>query len=226
MDHTEAVAKGAIERYQLGELSGTELDEFETHFFECADCAEELREAAVFEENAKAVFLENSRRAAGAGEPRAKYEQAQVSWWALFWRNPWSAAPALAAAGLLCVVVVQDRSIKQALAPQTTVSFTLHSTSRGDQRVIKITKNIAYYTLDLEEMWGTHSEYFFTVQDEKGPVRWSRRIPAPPADKPIQISVRRNTLPSGRYTVIVHSVSAAGQPETELARYSLILKLD
>jgi hypothetical protein len=226
MDHTEAVAKGAIERYQLGELSGAELDEFETHFFECADCAEELREAAVFEENAKAVFLENSRSAAGAGEPRAKYEEARVSWWALFWRNPWSAAPALAAAALLSVVVYQDRLMKQALAPQTAISFALHSTSRGDERVLEVPRNIASYTLDLEPVWEPHSEYFFTVQDEKGSVRWSGRIPAPPADKPIQIWMRRNQLSSGRYTVIVHSVSAVGKPETELARYSLILKLD
>jgi hypothetical protein len=226
MDHTEAVAKGAIERYQLGELSGTELDEFETHFFECADCAEELREAAIFEENAKAVFLENSRSAAGAGEPRAKYEQTRVSWWALFWQKPWTAIPALAAAALLCVVVYQDRLMKQAFAPQATLSFVVHASSRGEDRPLEIPRNIASYALDLEPVWGPHSEYYFTVQDEKGSVRWSGRIPAPPADKPIQILMRRNQLSSGRYTVIVHSVSAVGKPETELARYSLILKLD
>ncbi len=76
MDHAEAIAKGAVERYQLGELSENEIGEFETHFFECAHCADELRAAAIFEENAKAVFLENSRSAAGAGEPWAKYVQA------------------------------------------------------------------------------------------------------------------------------------------------------
>src|SRR5258706_11218418 len=101
MDHAEAIAKGAVERYQLGELSENEIGEFETHFFECAHCADELRAAAIFEENAKAVFLENSRSAAGAGEPWAKYVQAGASWWGLFWRNPWSAGPAAAAAAPL-----------------------------------------------------------------------------------------------------------------------------
>src|SRR5712692_8108740 len=98
MDHAEAIAKGAVERYQLGELSEKEIDEFETHFFECAHCGDELRSAAIFEENAKAVFLEGKRGKVGAGEPRAKYERAGASWWALFWRNPWSAVPAVAAA--------------------------------------------------------------------------------------------------------------------------------
>src|SRR5260221_1948086 len=118
MDHAEAIAKGAVERYQLGELSEKEIGEFEAHFFECAHCADDLRAAAIFEENAKAVFLENSRSVAGAGEPRAKYEQARISWWALFWKNPWSAVPAVAAPALLCLVFYYARDLQQTHAPQ------------------------------------------------------------------------------------------------------------
>ncbi len=106
MDHAEAVAKGAVDRYQLGELSEREIEEFETHFFDCTDCANELEAAAIFEENAKAVFLENKRRATGTGLPRAKYEQARACWWTLFRQNPWNAVPSLA---LWCVVVYQAR---------------------------------------------------------------------------------------------------------------------
>jgi hypothetical protein len=52
------------------------------------------------------------------------------------------------------------------------------------------------------------------------------RVAAPPPGKPIQILMSRNQLPSGRYTVIVRHPAANGQPESELAQYSLILKLD
>src|SRR5882762_896711 len=227
MDHTEAVEKGAVERYQLGVLSAEEIDEFETHFFECTHCAEELRAAVIFEENAKAVFLENSRSTAGAGEPRAKYEQAQVSWWALFWRNPWSAVPAVAAAALLCVVVYQARVMKRTLTPQAMASYVLPSLSRGDQRVLEVPKNDTFYALYMDPTWqGSYSEYLYVVQDEKGSTPLSGRIASPAAGKSIQILMPRNQLPSGRYTVIVRHPAANGQPESELDRYSLILKLD
>jgi hypothetical protein len=227
MDHAEAIAKGAAERYQLGELSEKEIDEFETHFFECADCADELRAGAVFEENAKAVFLENSRSAAGAGEPRVKYEQTRVSWWVLFWKNPWSAVPAVAAAALLCVVVYQARMMKQILAPQAMASYVLPSLSRGDERVLEVAKNDKFYALYMDPAWqGSYSEYICVVQDDKGSAWLSVRVAAPPPGKPIQILMSRNQLPSGRYTVIVRHPAANGQPESELAQYSLILKLD
>jgi hypothetical protein len=229
MDHTEAVEKGAVERYQLGELSAKEVDEFEAHFFECAHCAEELRAAAIFEENAKAVFQENSRSAAGAGEPRAKFERERASWWALFWRNPWSAAPAAAAAALLCVVVGQARMMKQTLAPQAMASYVLPSLSRGEERVLEVPKGDKFYALylDIDPVWqGSYSDYLCIVQDEKGSTWLSARIAAPPPNKPIQILMYRNQLPSGRYTVILRHPAANGQPESELNRYSLNLKFN
>ncbi len=227
MDHAEAIAKGAVERYQLGELSENEIDEFETHFFECTHCADELRAAAIFEENAKAVFLESSRSAAGAGEPRVKYEEARVSWWALFWRNPWSAVPAVAAAAFLCVVVYQARMMKQTLAPQAMASYVLPSLSRGDERVLEVGKNDKFYALYMDPAWqGSYLEYICVVQDDKGSAWLSVRVATPPPGKPIQILMSRNQLPSGRYTVIVRHPAANGQPESELGQYSLILKLD
>jgi hypothetical protein len=226
MDHAESLTKGAVELYQLGELSEEEIEEFETHFFECTLCADELRAAAIFEENAKAVLLENSRSAAGAGEPRAKYEQARASWWALFWRNPWSAVPAAAAAVLACVVVYQARVMQHAFAPQAMASYVLQ-VARGEEHVLEVPKNDIFYALYMDPTWqGSYPEYLCIVQDEKGSTRLSVRVNAPPPGKSIQIHMSRNQLPSGRYTVIVRHPAANGQPESELAQYSLILKLD
>ena len=47
MDHAEAINKGAVERYMLGQLSGSDCEEFEIHFFECQECAQELRAGAI-----------------------------------------------------------------------------------------------------------------------------------------------------------------------------------
>ena len=233
MNHTEAVEKGAVERYLLGDLSNSESDEFEGHFFECGECAEELRAGALFEENAKAVFREQGT--AGAAEPRARFEQTRMPWWTWLWQRPWSAAPALAAIALLCVAAYQALvvipglrgQLRQALSPQPMASYVLPSLSRGEDRVLEIAKDNRFYALYMDPTWqGSFREYLCFVQDEGGAIRLSVRIPAPAPGKPIQILLSRNQLPSGRYTVIVRNAAAADKPESELDRYSLVLKLD
>jgi hypothetical protein len=48
MDHHEATKSMTAERYTLGELSPEERDAFEEHFFDCTECADEVRDAAKF----------------------------------------------------------------------------------------------------------------------------------------------------------------------------------
>ena len=43
MDHAEATSTQAPDRYLLGELSAAEADAFEEHYFDCAECADDLR---------------------------------------------------------------------------------------------------------------------------------------------------------------------------------------
>lgn len=43
MNHADAEALGAVEKYYLGELGVAERDEFEAHYFECAECASQLQ---------------------------------------------------------------------------------------------------------------------------------------------------------------------------------------
>jgi anti-sigma factor RsiW len=44
VDHETALTTHASERYLLGELSPTEAQEFELHFFSCAACAAAVEE--------------------------------------------------------------------------------------------------------------------------------------------------------------------------------------
>jgi anti-sigma factor RsiW len=48
MDHSEAVRRGAAEKYLLDELLSADRDEFEQHFFDCQECAADLNGAAAF----------------------------------------------------------------------------------------------------------------------------------------------------------------------------------
>jgi Putative zinc-finger len=65
MDHDEAIGSQAAERYVAGELSPAERDAFEEHFFDCPECAEEVRWQQIFAANARAVAREQAQAAAG-----------------------------------------------------------------------------------------------------------------------------------------------------------------
>jgi anti-sigma factor RsiW len=58
VEHQTAVELRFAERYLLGELSLDEAAVFEAHFFECALCADEVRQGAHLVANLKAVLQE------------------------------------------------------------------------------------------------------------------------------------------------------------------------
>lgn len=235
MDHEQAVDKGVVERYLLGDLSSSESEEFETHYFGCTQCAQELQAGAIFEENARAVFLEESPRAADARALQVKNERVSLSWWSQLWLRPWSAAPALAAVALLCLSVYQAMvvvpglrsELRQAQVPQATASYVLQPLARGDERTTEVPRNYRAYELVIDKAWEkSYAEYLCSFVDESGATRLSVTVPAPTPNQPLQILIPRNQLPSGRYNVIAHGVTPDGKPEAELDRFLLILKLD
>jgi hypothetical protein len=48
MNHTDAVKLGACEKYLMGDLAAAVRDEFEEHYFDCSECARDLRAASLF----------------------------------------------------------------------------------------------------------------------------------------------------------------------------------
>ena len=46
MDHRQATQLTAVEKYLLDELTPEVRDQFEEHFFDCQDCAADLRATA------------------------------------------------------------------------------------------------------------------------------------------------------------------------------------
>jgi hypothetical protein len=66
MDHHESLRSRAAERYIARELSAEEQDAFEAHFFDCPECAEEVRLEQAFVAHLRALFKreENTARPA------------------------------------------------------------------------------------------------------------------------------------------------------------------
>lgn len=58
MRHEDAAHSSAVERYVTGAMRLNEMEEFERHFFDCAECLHQLKQFEIVESNARAVILE------------------------------------------------------------------------------------------------------------------------------------------------------------------------
>ena len=96
MNHNEAIQMQAAEKYILGELPTALRDEYEEHFFDCAECALDVKAAAVFADTTREVLRE---------EKASKDPIPGRGRW-LRWFRPVIAVPAFAA--LLVVVGYQN----------------------------------------------------------------------------------------------------------------------
>jgi len=97
MDHTEALRMQAVEKYILGELSPFHRAQFEEHYFDCADCALNLRAGVAFAAASRLYFAESSVPEKVARAPRAGWFN---------WLKPLVAVPAFAA--LMAFIAYQN----------------------------------------------------------------------------------------------------------------------
>jgi Putative zinc-finger len=75
MEHNDAIGCQAAVKYVAGELSAEGRDAFEAHFFDCAECAEEVRWEQIFAANVRAISRNEPQR-----PPRASWWEACQAW--------------------------------------------------------------------------------------------------------------------------------------------------
>ena len=56
MDHSQALRLHAAEKYLLGELAPEVREQFEEHYFECEECANDVKAGAAFIDCARVSF--------------------------------------------------------------------------------------------------------------------------------------------------------------------------
>jgi hypothetical protein len=106
MDHTEAVRLQAAEKYLLGQLDAALRDAYEEHYFDCRECALDIRTAAAFAATSRQVFREDAVDAERA-ERAGRRAVARPSFIERF-RWTFAAVPAFAALVLAVIVTYQD----------------------------------------------------------------------------------------------------------------------
>jgi hypothetical protein len=224
MDHIAVVRQKMTERYLLDELESEVRDEFEEHYFDCLECALDIRAGAQFVTHTKTVLAESLEPTLVRATPGPS--PVHRGWFA--WLRPAFAAPVLAL--LLAVVGYQnlvtypklqsDLSQPQVL-PSASVNFgtwgaggppTTVPEGKGLLLFVRIPPDGAYsrYTADLYNPGGKR-EGSFTIVPAAGQDQWPVIVPG----------IRRE---AGTYTMAVSGIDASGTSK-ELGHTSFELQI-
>jgi len=224
MDHLDADKTKAVERYMLGDLSVSEVEEFERHFFDCPQCSEELRTLALFQANARAVFGEQNLAPLPV---RVHAPESAASWWRgfspLFWNGQLWKSGAMALAALIIGVFAGYMAFGTREAGQVG-SFPLYAQARGEETVVSPAAASKVYTVYFDKTWeGDYLSYRAVFRDASGAEKFSKPITPGAPGETIVMEVPTHELPAGKYVLVMMGANA--DKEAELARFPFTLKI-
>ena len=218
MDHLEALSSKASERYLLGEMSEPERFAFEDHYFQCGECANEVRAGSALARAIQAVGREDV-----AARPRVKEaapERGGTRWWG--WLSPAALSSAAVAAMLACVVGYQATVTIPSLRTSRAVSpIVLRAAARGDEQTIDVKGAAPYAILSLDvNAAEPGAPLRYEISPAGGAVQVKGTATAPLPGSPLLIVVARSDLErAGAWTLVLRT------PEgIEIGHYPFQLK--
>jgi anti-sigma factor RsiW len=220
MDHPEATRIGAVERYLLEEMSARERGDFEEHFFDCPQCAADVKATAGFLDAARRELKRDAfgEHLAGGREP----PQASKSPLARTWRPAFAG---WAATLLLCVVIYQNAVMFPRLSPRPSTPATLFlvggNTRGGTIPSVTVSKlNPLLLSVDIPTA-DAYAGYSCVLVAQSGATVWSLPVTAEQARDTVPIVVPTTGLSRGDYTLVVrgHAKEGGGPSATDLAHY-------
>ena len=227
MDHSEAINSKTAERYLLGELTASQRDAFEEHFFDCMECAADVKAGAVFIDNTREAL-----RSSPIQEIVAAPRPSPAPGW-FGWLRP---GYALGLVALLVATVgyqnfVTIPQIKREVAmnsPQALPTFSLSTASRGaaDKSEIAVRRSAPFgIYVDIPSS-DKFSSYSCEIRTRSGSRKLNINVSAAQAKDAVQLFIPGGTLEAGQYDVIVlGEKSASGKPETEeVVRHGFVVK--
>jgi len=227
MQHSEAVQMMATERYLLGEFSEEMREAFEAHFFECEECAHDLRAAAALIDEAKHQL---AAPAANTAVAAAKPKPPRRDWFA--WMKPAFAVPVFAA--LILVIGYQNvatiPSLRSAARqPRLAPWVTLHVGTRygAPLPVVADHNSGATLVIDVADT-ATYSSFVFNLQDPQGKEFWTKTFQTAATqngEEPLSLIIPGTGLQPGAYTLTITGITAQGG-RTQLDRHVLDVRFD
>ncbi len=224
MDHDTAIQMRAAERYALDEMTADEGAAFEAHYFECADCAADVKAAVRFQANARKWFEKNpqaeARALTASGSPAVSRLRA---WWRPAWLSPALATVFAALAGYSWLITIphlrQQRPVPEAVEVYQPVL--LRSQTRGEAMpTVRVApESSAALVLNIESD-KDFPDYEVEVFNSSG-VNISRKvIPAWPM---VTLRLPGSMLGNGTYTIIVRG---GNNGRSEIGKYQFEVQVD
>ncbi len=220
MDHEGAVQTGAVERYVLGEMKPEERELFEEHYFECENCALDVRAATVFAANARAL----------AREEAGKRTEVPNRSWRGWFQPAWAPAFAMLLLGVvgyqsLISIPRLNREIASATAPRQVRVATLTGQARGKAAPVERSgSEPLLLVFDLAP--GTVFEkYSVELLNASGGRVAEIPITAPAPGESLNILAPDEKMEPGKYTMVVRGQgNSGGSANVEVDRYSFELR--
>ena len=227
MDHSESIRLMATEKYLLGELTPELREQFEEHFFECQECALDVRAGAALVEHSKVVL---SEPVAVSGLSRPSLVPARAGWFG--WLRPAFVVPILAvllaAIGYQNLVTYPKLKDEAAMVnrPQILASASLiNANTRGAGRTVVTAQPGEPFLLFVDiPAEARFSSYIAELDGPAGNSEWSLTIPAEMTKDtvPIRVPPDRRT---GMYTLVVRGIDSSSGKGVEIGRYSFELQI-
>jgi hypothetical protein len=207
MTHQQAIDGLASERYLLDEMSEMERYEFEAHYFDCPECADEVRLGESIREESRRL---GPATVVGSQSPSGAKVLTHARWRRPMRAVPWAAAAALAAlASYQSLVTVP--TLKHAVAPEAISPVTLRGATRGASTVVKISPSQRFVALATDVMAeaGVRSLTYELLDSTHTRVA-SGQASVPAAGAPLMLVVPVDELrTAGKYTLIVRNTEHA-----------------
>lgn len=227
MDHSEAVRLQAAEKYVLGELQGPLRDEYEEHYFDCAECASELKATAAFVSMSRIAFHE---QAAVAVAPAVVHPATPQPSWIQRFRWAFIAVPTFAAFALAVVAGYQrevtipnlQKSANPAASSASAQILELGASAvrrggdaAGSEAPFAINRNSEFdVDFDFTPSGEPAPAYVCELKDSAGRIVLEEAVPASKANQAFSLEVPGGLLASpGKYEVVfLPADPTTGQP--------------
>jgi hypothetical protein len=219
MNHQHATESMATERYLLDELTPEARDAFEEHFFDCQECAADLRATAGFMDAAKRDLGTSPKvMAAVPSKPRRGFFRPALTWGAL-------AASLLVMAYQNVVVYPHYKTeIAELKAPEILPALSLvGGNSRGGEipaaAVVAEKPYLLLVDIPTQERF---SSYTCMLYSQSGSLAWRVEVSAQLAKDTVSIRVPATEAQPGAYALRVQGNGAGNA--VDLAQYHFNLK--
>jgi len=224
----------ASERYLLDELTPGEREAFEEHFFDCPDCALDLRAGAAFVDEAKAQLPEIVANLPARIPPETEKPKAKKNPW-FTWLRPAFAAPAFAT--LLIVLGYQNLVTYPGLRaaanqPRLLPWVPLHGATRGGahQTVTADRRHGVALPVNLPPPsgLGSYPSYAIDLYDPQGKLVWTGVAAAPvegdSGGQSLSLAIPGSKLRDGIYGLAISGIAPNGD-HTAIDRYEFDLRM-